>query len=75
VNKGTEVTINAQPATGDRCPRGDCPGHLVVYSGHTRGVLHVKYVRCWQCGAKPTNNKIVIPATEVAKRRPRKVLS
>lgn len=59
-----------EPNTGDPC--GECDGHLVVYSGHTRGSLHVKYLRCWRCRATPANNKLVVPATQIAKRRSRK---
>ena len=58
------------PTTGDACT--ECDGHLVVYSGHTRGAMHVKYFRCWRCKAAPSNNKAVVPASEVPKRRPRR---
>ena len=57
------------PRTGDPCEA--CDGHLVVYSGHSTGVLHVRYLRCWRCRAKPPNNKVIVPAAEVAKRHKR----
>lgn len=59
----------AQVQTGDAC--NACNGHLVVYSGHTTGALHVRYLRCWNCRAKPANNKVIVPVEEVAKRRSR----
>lgn len=60
-----------QPQSGDPCPGCD-GGHLVVYAGHTRGKLHVRYLECWQCKRKPPENKIVVDASGVRKRQPRK---
>jgi hypothetical protein len=58
-----------EPKSGDDCPGCD-GGHLIVYSGHARGSLHVRYLRCWQCGAD--GGKQVVPTSTVPKRRKRK---
>lgn len=66
------VTIAVQPSVGDPCPVcADKGGHLTTYSGHTRGSVHVRYVKCWLCGHRPENNKITAPASTVQRRRRR----
>jgi hypothetical protein len=61
----------SRPQTGDPCR--ECSGHLVVYSGHRRGNWHIRYLQCWQCHWRPDENKIIVPAGDVQKRRSRKV--
>ena len=71
MNEPNQVSITATPATGDPC--ASCPGGwLVVGSGHSNGGLHVRYLKCALCGAKPANNKVIVKSNEVSRRRKRR---
>lgn len=54
--------------TGDPCPRGACNGTLTTYSCERRGEVMVRYLRCNRCGARPVNNKWIVPLEFIRRR-------
>ncbi len=59
---------DTQLKSGDACC--SCSGgRLRIYSSHDLGELRVQYLDCNKCGAKPADNRIIIEAHQVKKRK------
>jgi len=65
-----EVPPAAQQQEHEPCR--ECDGHLTVYTSKRRGSCVVQYVRCWSCKWKPEDNRRVLSADDVPRRRNRK---
>lgn len=57
--------------SGDPCQHDGCDGWLIVTSSNRLGDVVVRYLRCWSCGWRPADNRWVVPAESVPKRRRR----
>jgi hypothetical protein len=57
--------------SGDHCVACKA-GHYEVYSSKRRGDSQVRFLRCYLCCHKPQQNKLVIPADEVRRRKRRR---
>jgi hypothetical protein len=53
--------MNDALRSGDRCPRPDCPGHLIVANSRIRGESRVRFLACKFCGHRPPGNKVTLP--------------
>jgi hypothetical protein len=58
-----------QPQPGESCPSCKA-GELRIYSSHNHGEFYVRYFDCDTCGAKPADNRVIVEAHEIKKRRP-----
>jgi hypothetical protein len=66
-----EIAANRPiPRSGDPC--GDeCGGWLQVYASRRIGGSVVRYLACWKCHWKPPNNRQVVDAHAVPRRKRR----
>jgi hypothetical protein len=55
---------------GDRCEV--CRGPMHVYASRKAGGSQVQYVACSECGYKPADNRRVVPAGSIRRRRRKK---
>jgi len=51
------------PRPGDLCAHDGCSGRIAVYSTRVNvlGRVRIRYLSCDACGAKPVNNKWIVP--------------
>ena len=58
----------------DGCREAGCAGRLGVYSTHVRGDVRTQYLRCRVCGARPADNKAIVPLNYAPRRQPRRLI-